>query len=251
MLRNAYSSCPNFNTREFADVLASFAPIEARLSHREAPSRIPVPASIGDDITIWQVPKPGDYCGANAVNSMATDDLSEVGATRESTARCRTLGMRAFLRSALSAATDGAIKPSEWRFGRTIYGKPYVADGLPPIQFSISHTQNLSLLAVSHRRRLGIDAEAYAVSDWQDIANDHFSRRERAMLNRAPCRARAEVFLRIWTAKEAYAKLLGVGLAFDLPANDCGLGTHLASWSTEGPSARVIVSLAADHPAED
>jgi 4'-phosphopantetheinyl transferase len=245
MLRNAYSPCPSLDTREFADVAAGPACSRAHSSHREPPCRIPVPASVGADVTIWQVPHPGDYSGSNAVNALTSEDWAEIGAMREGATRRRAFGMRSFLREALSASLGGAVKPGEWRFGRSMYGKPHVADGLLQIEFSISHTEHISLLAIS-RRRLGIDVEARAVTGWREIAVDHFSRRERAMLNRAPAAAREEVFLRIWTAKEAYAKLLGVGLAFDVPANDCGPGTDLASWSTESLCGRVVVSLAID-----
>ena len=82
---------------------------------------------------------------------------------------------------------------------------------------------------------------------WGNQERSHlFSRAEQATLDRAPAAEREQVFLRLWTAKEAYAKLLGVGLAFDAPANDCGSGTHLATWSAETPSGPVVVSLAVD-----
>jgi phosphopantetheinyl transferase len=246
MLRKAFAHNQTFRTIELADVVARNAP---HSSHYEPPCRMPVPASVAEHVTLWQLSSPGDYFRPGEVNSLTKKDWAEIGAMRDSPTRRRSLGMRLFLREALSAAVDGAVDPSQWRFVRSVYGKPLIADGLPQIEFSISHSENLSLLAISRTAKIGVDVEAKAVTGWQEIAAELFSRREQATLDRARPAERQQTFLSLWTAKEAYSKLLGVGLAFDAPANDCGSGTHLASWSAETPSGPVVVSLAVDPPA--
>lgn len=166
-------------------------------------------------------------------------------------AQRQSLAARALLRRALSAAVDEDVPPRAWRFTRSAYGKPLLADELPMLHFSTTHARGVSLIALSRHSRVGIDAEAYGVDDWRMIADSMFNRRERAILNSVPQSAREEAFLRLWTAKEAHAKLVGTGLAFDAAADDCGPGTHLATWLDESPSARVIVTLAVNHTAEE
>ena len=248
MLRT-FSICPSSEQLGFDK--SSSGPSRARAnSHREPPTLVAVPRSIGADVTVWRVPHPGDYLGAGAVNALTKHDWAEIGALRNSAMRRRAFGVRIFLREALSAAIDNAVAPGDWRFGRTVYGKPYVANSSRNVEFSISHIDNASFLAISRTVRVGIDVAAQSVDDWQEIAEELFTLQERAMLNRSPAAEREEVFLRIWTAKEAFAKLLGVGLAFDAPANDCGAGTHLATCGTNTPQGRVVISLAVDRPVE-
>jgi 4'-phosphopantetheinyl transferase len=84
---------------------------------------------------------------------------------------------------------------------RSVYGKPVIADGLPQIDFSISHSESQSLLAISRTAKIGVDVEAEAVSGWQEIAAELFSRHERATLDRAPPADRPQTFLSLWTVK--------------------------------------------------
>ena len=240
MLRNAFAH--NQTSIGFAD-----AGRDARqASHFDPRCRMAVPTSIAGDVTLWGVCRPADYFHSGEVGALTSQDWAEIGGTHGSRTRRQSLGMRLFLREALSAAVDGAVDPGQWHFVRSFYGKPLIADGLPQLDFSISHANNLSLLAISRTAKIGLDVEARSVPGWQEIAAELFSRDEQATLDRAPPAERERVFLRLWTAKEAYSKLLGVGLAFDAPANDCGSGTHLATWSAETPSGPVVVSLAVD-----
>ena len=218
-------------------------------SQSNQPSVVALPPSMAKHATVWQVPYPADYSSLGSVKVLTQDDWAEIGALRSSAIRRRAFGMRIFLREALSTAVD-AVAPRDWRFGRTVYGKPYVSCNSHNVEFSISHTNNASFLAISQTVRVGIDVAMQSVDDSHEIAALLFTRHERSMLNRASAAERAEMFLRIWTAKEAFAKLLGVGMALDAPANDCGVGTHLATWAVNTPEGRVVLSLAVDTPVD-
>lgn len=95
-------------------------------------------------------------------------------------------------------------------------------------------------------RRVGLDIAQRAVHDWHEVAVQLFTSAERSMINAARPAEREATFLRIWTAKEAFAKLIGAGLALHAPANDCGFGTRLASWIVGSPSGDLQISLAFD-----
>lgn len=90
---------------------------------------------------------------------------------------------------------------------RTENGKPYFEGD--PVFFSVSHTGETALIAVCDRA-VGVDAEIIKQRDFN------------AILKRFTAREQDEIaldtlaFLKNWTAKEAYIKLLGGTLAEDL-----------------------------------
>lgn len=95
-------------------------------------------------------------------------------------------------------------------------GKPHVvtSSGAAELRFSLSHSGDLALCAVTHGRETGVDVEQVRpVSAWRDIAARYFSEQEnRAMSSLDGAEAR-EAFLQGWTRKEAYSKALGEGLS--------------------------------------
>ncbi|MEX0829810.1 MAG: 4'-phosphopantetheinyl transferase superfamily protein [Nitrospirales bacterium] len=94
-------------------------------------------------------------------------------------------------------------------------GKPRLTDpSLLPLQFNVSHTSGMALLAVTVEHAVGIDVEKIdrAVSD-HDIAARYFSPRESAYLASLSPDHRTREFLTYWTCKEAYLKMRGIGLS--------------------------------------
>ncbi len=121
---------------------------------------------------------------------------------------CRTL-----LRRSLGAALGQA--PESLSFVLGPCGKP----GLPdcPLRFSVSHTENTALLAWAWDREVGVDIERRR-DDFlpEDLAPSALSSAEQAWLRGAPPTERHAAFLSLWTAKEAYVKVGGLGLSFPL-----------------------------------
>lgn len=121
------------------------------------------------------------------------------------------------LRRTLSQARP-EVAPGEWRF-RTLdeRGKPLVAEGLPQIGFSLTHTRGLAACAVTADEGLdiGIDGEAYTRRvDPLPIARRFFTGREaEALAEITDIDARARAFIRLWTVKEAVVKATGTGIA--------------------------------------
>jgi 4'-phosphopantetheinyl transferase len=94
------------------------------------------------------------------------------------------------------------------------HGKPRLA-GRPDLDFSISHSGAVALIAVARGRRVGADVERVRErTDVLAIARGSLSARERGAIESLSTDvARREAFFRCWTRKEAYLKGLGVGLA--------------------------------------
>jgi 4'-phosphopantetheinyl transferase len=90
-------------------------------------------------------------------------------------------------------------------------GKPRLADPAGP-RFNLSHAEEVAVVAVAGRE-VGVDVEhlgrGLRVLDAASVA---CTPEEIATLRQLPPAPRAEAFLRMWTAKEAYLKATGQGL---------------------------------------
>ena len=111
------------------------------------------------------------------------------------------------LKNALGGRVSAIIQRDE-------RGRPYFC-GSVGMDFSISHSGAFSVAALvdSSHGRVGVDielADEKKEDTHRRIANRYFSEDEQRMLERS--RTPFE-FYKIWTAKEARAKLTGVGLA--------------------------------------
>ena len=87
---------------------------------------------------------------------------------------------------------------------RTPNGKPYLPDS--PIRFNVSHSHQLTLIAVTYEVEVGVDLERIrALPDYRAIAERYFPPGEAALTGEID-------FFRRWTRFEAVLKAQGVGL---------------------------------------
>jgi 4'-phosphopantetheinyl transferase len=92
------------------------------------------------------------------------------------------------------------------------------------ITFNISHSGEVTLLAFTHKRDVGVDVEQMArKSDLEAIARRFFSAHEQQQLFALPPEERSEAFFRCWTRKEAYIKATGDGLSLPLSQFDVSI----------------------------
>lgn len=127
--------------------------------------------------------------------------------------RRRFLVARGLLRTTLCRYVP--VDPAAWRFEQAGAGKPFLAvdSGVPPLQFNISHSQQLAACAVTLNRRVGVDVESVTRRTSQRIVKYVLSTHELARYGNTAGEVQRELFYRYWTLKEAYAKGLGVGLS--------------------------------------
>lgn len=120
----------------------------------------------------------------------------------------RYVAARAGLRELLGGYL--AVPPDSLRFAEGPHGKPALAGG--PF-FSVSHSGELALYAVSTSRDLGVDVEEVRpVPGAGGIARKWFSAGEMEAYRRAGGDGSDSAFLLIWTRREAYLKAIGTGL---------------------------------------
>lgn len=136
----------------------------------------------------------------------------------------RFLTAHILLRLALSDAVNGAVRPAEWCFERDEHGKLKSARGLPKLHFSLSHEEQMSVVAVSATNPVGIDVEPLPACPVAPPVWSAAAPAERVFLSQESAEDRAHDFLRLWALKEAYAKMLGLGHGLDF----CSLEVDLA-----------------------
>lgn len=120
-----------------------------------------------------------------------------------------------------------AIPAPALRFDYLPQGKPQVAADQNPagLQFNLSHSANLALIAVADGYQLGVDVEKIRSEvDTAALAERFFSLHERASLRALPDHLRVSGFFACWTRKEAFLKATGDGLSF--PLGDFSVTTH-------------------------
>jgi 4'-phosphopantetheinyl transferase len=217
---------------------------------------------ISPDVRIWYVPHGPGNDHAHHCATFAVDDIREFAAIRDTAKRRRSLTTRAVLRAALSETVGGTIAPDAWRFGRTEMDKPVVLNGPKNLNFSCSHTEWASIVAVSASREVGIDIEASIIPSTGQWLADTFTASERAAINTLPVSDRDQAISRLWTLKEAYLKMLGTGIAdaslvaFD-PSNDRLVSAHqgrrggqptFQTWVAKCQGHRLSAAIAMSRP---
>lgn len=98
-------------------------------------------------------------------------------------------------------------------------GKPTLSHRhVSPLQFNISHAENIGLFGFTLRDRIGVDVEKVQASfPTMEIAQNFFSPQEVKHLQQIPHdKEQNAAFFRCWTRKEALIKALGGGLSIPL-----------------------------------
>jgi 4'-phosphopantetheinyl transferase len=150
------------------------------------------------------------------------DLLSSVEQDRASkfkfeTDRRRYITAHAALRSIISIYITSPGR--ELQFASGPYGKPKLAPihDNKKIEFNLSHSHELALIAVTQGREIGVDVE-WVREDFtfDEVAQRFFTTREVAALHSLPTHFQREAFYKCWTSKEAFLKAKGTGLSGEL-----------------------------------
>lgn len=112
------------------------------------------------------------------------------------------------------------VPPQAWGFENGPWGRPRIqaptvelAQGL---DFNLSHTDGLIVMAVARDMALGVDAENVGRKAALDVADQFFSAAESAALKALAPSLQAERFFALWTLKESYIKARAMGLQIPL-----------------------------------
>ncbi|MGW7488830.1 4'-phosphopantetheinyl transferase family protein [Streptomyces sp. NPDC054786] len=127
-------------------------------------------------------------------------------------AKERFLASRLLLRYAAAVAIETA--PDLVDLAYQPGGRPFVR-GCDQIDISLSHTEEVMVVGITSRGRVGVDVEL-AVRRMAGTGSEAqgCTPYERQWLDAVDDRDRNDTLVRLWTLKEAYSKALGQGLRF-------------------------------------
>jgi 4'-phosphopantetheinyl transferase len=118
-------------------------------------------------------------------------------------------------------ATYLTVRPDEVAFRTTEFGKPFLATPFESsgINFNVSHSQDLVVLAIAFDRQVGVDVEfVRPIHDFESVIERCFTNFERDLIARNPDSLNS--FFQCWTRKEAVVKAIGKGLSLTLNSFD-------------------------------
>lgn len=156
---------------------------------------------------------------SRAVSRLSADEIVRFHMLQHRTKRLEFLYSQALIRSTLAQLLGTSAASLLFDYGH--YGKPYLvgqsSDATARLSFNVSHAGNYILLGVTLRGEIGVDIEV--IDTYQaDIARRYFHQEEYRLLETLPLSERSRAFSRIWAAKEACVKALGIGLSYPLCA---------------------------------
>lgn len=140
---------------------------------------------------------------------LSQERQARVSACRREEDKLRLAGAGAVLHRALREA---GISADTCIFEANPWGKPFLKDR-EDIHFSLSHSGHWAVCAISDAD-VGVDVEVPRCT--MELARRHFHPDELAGLSALDDAARADALNRLWTAKEAFVKMLGRGLTVPL-----------------------------------
>lgn len=147
---------------------------------------------------------------------LSQDEIVRADKFRFARHQIRFVAARGILRQLLGRYLN--ISPQDLSFTYGSKGKPDLERARAfPIQFNLSHSQEHALFGFSRQHSIGVDLEYQRpMPDALKIARRFFSPNEFQMLAKSSPETQAQLFFQLWTAKEAYLKAIGTGLADSL-----------------------------------
>lgn len=121
------------------------------------------------------------------------------------------------------------ISPEKIQFETLSHGKPklsheqrYYQYWTPtksikqPLEFNLSHSKDIALLAIRTEKMIGVDIEYHQDREFLGIASHVFSEKECQILAELSDEQQIQSFFHVWAQKEAFIKAIGQGLSYPL-----------------------------------
>lgn len=171
--------------------------------------------SVEQSVHVWAI-KLDDHSIdlAQARELISADERERAERFRFERDRRRYLIAHVALHGILGRYLPAALRSLSFAYGPS--GKPRLAPNLEPagLQFNLSHSDELALLAVTTAGEIGVDVEFVKENfEFHEIAEKFFTAREVAAMRSLPVELQRRAFFRCWTSKEAFLKAKGTGLS--------------------------------------
>ncbi|MEU8938719.1 4'-phosphopantetheinyl transferase superfamily protein [Streptomyces goshikiensis] len=158
----------------------------------------------------WNSWLPAVAGGSDLRALLGSRDWDRFNSLEKPEVRYRFAVSRMLLRHAASAVLE--VSPDAVELAYRPGGRPYLR-GCDQIDVSLSHTQDLVVIGLNRRGRIGVDTEKAARRlRYSEVHRQMCTTAERARLARMSGPEQEAELLRVWTLKEAYTKALGQGM---------------------------------------
>jgi 4'-phosphopantetheinyl transferase len=177
---------------------------------------------MGTEVHVWRIPLSATYHELSHLEQcLSPDEMTRAGQFFFARDRNRFVAARGSLRRILALYIDR--QPHDVRFSYDTHGKPALAalEQGAGIEFNLSHSGDLALVAVALGFSVGVDIEQVRPElATAETAAHAFSVNEQIALAAIRQHRRTAAFFKCWTSKEAYIKGLGDGLGIPLAEFD-------------------------------
>lgn len=162
------------------------------------------------EVHAWQVPlELPDHEVVKLHTLLSQEERARADRFRRKEDRSHYIVAHATLRVLLARYMNDT--PASLEFSQSSNGKPRLAAG--GLEFNLSHSDGLALIAVACGREVGIDVERIREDfDFEQVSERFFTAAERTALHATPVDQRRQMFFQIWTCKESFLKASGDGL---------------------------------------
>lgn len=169
-----------------------------------------------DEVHLWRVRLDAPAAGNDPWDVLSDEERGRARRLFQEHHRRRFVAAHAALRRILAGYT--ALPPRDLRLTIGPHGKPSLAGAATAhgaLEFNLSHSADLAVVAVARERPIGVDLERWKHEmDHLALAERFFSPAERASL-RALAERQGDLvhgFFAAWSRKEAYIKARGEGV---------------------------------------
>jgi len=148
------------------------------------------------------------------VKTLSEDETARAARFHFDRDRDHFIAGRGLLRAVLARYVGG--NPSQLKFDYAPKGKPALSTSYRShrLEFNVSHSGELILVAVAHDLEVGIDVEQIRpCADYECIAGSFFTQPECETLRNLEEPQKLPAFFRLWTCKEACLKATGEGIS--------------------------------------
>jgi 4'-phosphopantetheinyl transferase len=140
---------------------------------------------------------------------------------KDPTESLRFLASRIFTRKVLASVAD--LHPSTVEILIDKCGRPRLAQssrhgslGSSRLEFSVSHSENVLCIAIGQDQEIGVDVEVVRPCiDLLSVSKTALDPESCAIIERSSSEERLLTFYRLWTKREAFAKMQGHGICSD------------------------------------
>jgi 4'-phosphopantetheinyl transferase len=230
------SGCAGFKGRQRFSAMCPYHSAE----WRPGPLR---PRLASEKVDVWRVPLDQPQAVYELLYATLSEDERDRAARFRFAHLRRNFAMaRGALRAILAAYLDAP--PGSLTFAYGEHGKPWLAvKGGQQIEFNVSHSGRLALVAVTQAVPVGIDVEqTRPVPDVAFLAQRYLAPAEWKAIEHLRAAEQEAAFLACWTRKEAYLKAHGEGLAGGLARTavlPAARGLHVSVGGRDAPECWV------------